>query len=332
MKTARLHAQGDIRLHDEPIPAPGPGEALVRVGAVGICGSDLHWFSEGGIGDSGLVHPLVLGHELAGWTESGQLVAVDPCIPCGVCQYCREGNPNLCPNQRFAGHSTVDGGLREWIAWPEENLIPLPDGFTPADGAMLEPLGVALYALDLSPIRPGDAVGVFGSGPIGQLLIQLVRLAGAGEVIATDVLPHRVEAARKSGAHRAILAEDRRGADQVLQAAPKGGLDAVFEVAGDNAAVEAAVETVKPGGRVTLVGIPGDDSTTLRASVVRRKGLALQWVRRMKHTYPRAVQLVQREQIDVRTVVTQAFPIDQVRDAFTAAGKRDGLKVVVTFP
>ena len=222
------------------------------------------------------------------------------------------------------------GGMREWMAWPRANLVPLPDGFTPEDGVMLEPLGVALYALDLNPIRPGDSVGVFGCGPIGLLVIQLARLAGAGQVVATDVLPHRVEAARKCGAHQAILAEDGRGIEEALRYAPADGLDDVFEVAGDNAAVEAATEAVRAGGKVTLVGIPSDDHTTVRASTVRRKGLSIQWVRRMKHTYPRAVQLVQHEQVDVRAEVTHTFPLSQVNEAFQTALRREGLKVVIS--
>jgi len=126
MRVARLFAVNDLRLQEEDLPVPGPGEHLLRVRAVGICGSDLHWFLEGGIGDARLDRPLVLGHEFSGQTESGQLVAVDPSLPCGQCEFCLKGTPNLCPHVRFAGHADQDGGLREYIAWDERRLYPLP--------------------------------------------------------------------------------------------------------------------------------------------------------------------------------------------------------------
>src|SRR3990172_8606384 len=192
MRVARLHAAGDVRLHDEPEPSPGTGETLVRVSAVGLCGSDLHWFSAAGIGDAVLTKPLVLGHELAGVTDSGQRVAVDPAIPCEACEFCREGNSNLCARLRFAGHATEDGGLREALAWPSRRLVPLPPSLSHSDGAMLEPLGVAIHAVDLGKIRLGMRVGVFGCGPIGLLVVQVARAAGATEVVVTEPLPHRL--------------------------------------------------------------------------------------------------------------------------------------------
>ena len=164
MRVARLHGPGDVRLHDEPRPTPGAGEVLVRVEAVGLCGSDLHWFDEGSIGGIPLTRPLSPGHELAGTTEDGRRVAVDPAIPCETCPPCREGHPNLCPSVRFAGYGEDDGALREWMAWPERCLYPLPDSLSATDGAMLEPLGVALHAVDLAHLRPGsdpeDVAGV----------------------------------------------------------------------------------------------------------------------------------------------------------------------------
>ena len=159
MKVVRLHKPGDVRLHDEPVPVPGPDEVLLRVTAVGLCGSDLHWLIDGGIGDAQIAAPLVVGHEFAAVVESGELrgqrVAVDPSIPCERCEYCREGNPNLCLTQRFAGFGAEDGALREYMAWPGRNLFPLPDSFTGVDGVMLEPLGVAVHSVDLGHIGRG---------------------------------------------------------------------------------------------------------------------------------------------------------------------------------
>ena len=318
MKVIRLHGPKDLRYHEEPEPEPGPGEALVRVDVVGICGSDLHWFGEAGIGDAKLNRPLVLGHEFAGVIASGprqgERVAVDPAIPCHACEYCRQGNPNLCEHLRFAGHGMEDGALREFIAWPEDCLFPLPEALSQSDGVMLEPLGVAIHAVDLAHLRTGMIVGVFGCGPIGLLTIQMAQLAGANRVFATEPLPHRMQAALRLGAQDWL---------------PDQAVDVAFEVAGNNDAVETAFSAAKPGGKVILAGIPEDDRSTFTASVARRKGLTIKMVRRMKFTYPRAIQLVERGQVEVRSLVTQRFPIEQAQQAFTLAQKREGLKIVI---
>lgn len=330
MRVMRLHGAGDMRLHEEPIPSPGPDESLIRVTAVGVCGSDLHWFSEAGIGDARLARPLVLGHEFAGVTEDGRRVAVDPAIACGQCEYCQTGNPNFCAELRFAGHAENDGGLREYIAWPTRCLHPLPDSLSDADGAMLEPLGVAIHAVDLAHIKPGMTVGVFGCGPIGLLTLQVARAAGATELIATELpsVPHRLDAARSLGAQ--VFAADKQAeVGEILAMTGKQGIDVAFEVAGENEAVEAAIAAVKPGGKVILVGIPSDDRTAFAASVARRKGLTIKLVRRMKLTYPRAIRLVESGRVDVRSLVTSRFPLAEAAAAFAVAQRREGIKVMV---
>jgi L-iditol 2-dehydrogenase len=329
MKSLRLHAPGDLQLHNEPVPRPNLGECLVQVKSVGICGSDLHWFSEAGIGDARLEQPLILGHEFAAVTEDGQRVAVDPSIPCGKCEYCRAGNPNFCSSLIFAGHGQEDGALREYIAWPERCLFPLPDTLSDAEGVMLEPLGVAIHAVDLGKLKVGMSVGVFGCGPIGLLILQLARLSGAQAVYVTDILPHRLDAARALGATSAILAGNGSEVPEIMAATGGRGVDVAFEVAGENAAVEAAIAAVRPGGRVLLVGIPADDRTSFSASVARRKGLTIKLVRRMKHTYPRAIQLVESGQVDVRSLVTHRFPLEKSMEAFSLAQRREGLKVII---
>jgi L-iditol 2-dehydrogenase len=329
MRVARLHAAGVFQIHNEPLPTPRQDETLLRVTAVGVCGSDLHWFSEGGIGDARLDHPLVLGHEFAGLTPDEQRVAVDPAIACGKCTYCLEGSPNLCENMHFAGHGSDDGALREYVAWPTRFLYPLPSSMSDADGVMLEPLGVALYAVDLAGLRPGMRVGIFGCGPIGLLIVQLARISGATQIIATDKLPHRVDTARKMGASQAIQSDAGHEIPEVLAASQNHGLDVAFEVAGENEAVETAIAAARPGGRVILAGIPADDHTSFTASVARRKGLTLQLVRRMKHTYPRAIHLVEQGLIDVRSVVSHHFPFEKAVEAYTVAARREGLKIII---
>lgn len=329
MKVIRLHARSDLRLHDEPVPIPGAGEKIVQVKAVGICGSDIHWFVEGGIGETRLEHPLVLGHEFAGITETGQRVAVDPAIPCGQCELCRHGNPNLCERVIFAGHGAQDGALREWIVWDERNFYPIPDSLTYADGAMLEPLGVAIHAVNLAHLKAGMSVGIFGCGPIGLLIIQLARLSGAENIVATDMLPHRVNAAKEFGSSYAILAGDNTENNEVRALTKGRGVDIAFEVAGTQAAVDTSVAAVIPGGKVILVGIPVDDKTSFTASTIRRKGLTIKLVHRMKQTYPRAIDLVSKGLVDVRSLITHHFSLEQTSEAFRVAGRREGLKVII---
>jgi L-iditol 2-dehydrogenase len=330
MKSLRLHSPGDLRLHDEPVPTPQEGERLLHVKAVGICGSDLQWFHRAGIGDARLDKPLVLGHEFSAITEEGERVAIDPAIPCGVCEYCKRGDPNLCSTLVFAGHGGQDGALREQITWPQRCLFPIPERMSYADAAMLEPLGVAIHAVDLAHMRVGMSVGIFGCGPIGLLILQLVRLAGADRVITTDILAHRVEAARALGADEAYLVENRFSNKEATMADVLG-LDTVFEAAGENAAVEMAFAAVRPGGKVILVGIPPDDRTSFTASTARRKGLTIKMVRRMKFTYPRAIRLVESGKVDVRSLVTHTFSLEQAEEAFAAAEQRKGLKVIIKF-
>jgi L-iditol 2-dehydrogenase len=329
VKSVRLHAPGDLRVQGEPVPIAGRGEKLVRVKAVGVCGSDLHWFSEGGIGDAALEHPLVLGHEFSGELEEGQRVAVDPAIPCRKCEWCLGGNPNLCPQVVFAGHDKTDGALREVVAWDEQCLFALPEALSFEDGVMLEPLGVAIHAVDLAHLKPGMTVGVFGCGPIGLLIIQLARLSGAATIIATDKLSHRVDAARALGADHALITDGKPDVSPILAAAGARGVDVAFEAAGEQAAVEDAFAAVIPGGKVILAGIPGDDKTSFSASMARRKGLTIKLVRRMKHTYPRAIELVSRGLVDVRSIITHRFPLTEASEAFRVAERREGLKIMI---
>lgn len=337
MKSVRLHGTGDLRIHDEQIPVANVGEMLIRVKSVGVCGSDLHWFSEGSIGDAKLEHPLVLGHEFAGVTEEGQRVAIDPAIPCGYCEFCEQGHPNLCANLIFAGQGTDDGALREWLAWSEKSLFPIPDSISDADGAMLEPLGIAIHSVDLGKIKAGMTVGVFGCGPIGLLIIQMAKLSGAANIFATDKLAHRVAAAKRFGASQAFLVEDNSklgepvlSTVETIRTATNGrGVDVAFDAAGVQEAVDDAVAAVRPGGKVILAGIPNEDRTSFSASIARRKGLTIKLVRRMKHTYPRAIELVSKGLVDVRSIVTHRFPLEQVAEAFRVAERREGLKIII---
>jgi L-iditol 2-dehydrogenase len=329
VRAVRLHGVRDLRLQDEAEPALRPGEVLVRVGAVGICGSDLHWFQEGGIGGAILERPLVLGHEFAGTTADGQAVAVEPAISCQTCRPCADGHPNLCEAVRFAGHGSEDGALREWVTWPAACLIPLPPGLSLVDGALLEPLGVAIHAIDLAHVRVGMTVGVFGCGPIGLLALQVARAAGAARLVATDraACAHRLDAARRLGAEVYEADGGREGG--AIRDATQGGVDVAIEAAGENEAIDAAVEALRPGGRLAIAGIPSGARLSFAASPARRKGLTFALVRRMKRAYPRAIALVERGAVDLRPLVTHRFRLAECQAAFEAAVSRVGLKVII---
>jgi L-iditol 2-dehydrogenase len=239
------------------------------------------------------------------------------------------GNHNLCSDLHFAGHGLDDGALREYLVWPVRCLHPLPKAISDEEGAMLEPLGVALHAVDLGKIEPGSSVGVFGCGPIGLLVVQLARLAGVAQIIVTDRLPHRLEAAMKMGATKSILVTDNWDVNEIWEATGGRGVAVAFEVATENLAVETAISAARPGGRVILVGIPGENRTSFTASTARRKGLTINLSRRMKFTYPRAVQLVENGSIDVGSLITHRFPLEKYQQAFKIARRREGLKIVI---
>jgi len=315
MRAARLHGPRDLRVED--VAVPDKGEVLVRVTATGICGSDLHTYLDARIGDTKLEAPLILGHEFAGVIEqTGMRVAIDPAQPCHRCDLCERGHPNLCRRLQFCGLYPDNGSLAEFIRVPASTCFPVPESIDDVSAAMLEPLGVALHATDLGRIRVGDRVAIIGAGPIGLLLIQTAKLAGAGEIYVADPLPWRVALAKKYGAE---------------PLPPNAEVDVAFESAWGAEAIGQSMELVRPGGRVVLVGIPSDDLCTFKHSTARRKGLTVVFSRRMKHTYPRAIRLAATGQVDLRTFVTHRLPLKRAAEGFDlAAGYKDGvLKVVI---
>lgn len=341
MRAVKLYGPRDLRIIDLPVPVPNPDEALIRVRAVTVCHSDIHYYRDGRIGDTVSDVPLVLGHEFCGQVvqvprnsegvKEGDLVAVEPAISCGRCRYCREGNPNLCLRLQFAGTPPLDGGLQEYVTYRPEFLFPLPRGFTADDGAMLEPLGVALHAWDLGQLRVGETVAIVGCGPIGLLLIQLARISGATQILAVEPVADRRAWAAKLGATVFDSTDDvaRRAAELT----GGHGVDVALEVAGYMPAQEEAAHMVKRGGILVLIGIPSEDQLLVTHHVVRRKGLTIKVARRMKHTYPRAIELVARGMVDTRSLVTHRFPLEQADQAFRLVESyREGVIKAVVYP
>jgi L-iditol 2-dehydrogenase len=324
MQALRLFGPRDLRLVEEPVPRPGPGEALVRVRSVSICHSDIHYYTYGRIGDTVSDVPLVLGHEFAGEVvavapdvshiKPGDLVAVEPAISCGKCIYCLEGNPNLCVKILFSGTPPQDGALREYLSYGAEFLFPLPAGLDADDGAMLEPLGVALHSWDLAKFRIGQSVAIIGCGPIGLLLVQLARLAGATQVFGVEPLPHRRELAAQWGAIPLAPGDDLVA--QIEAYTGGHGADVALEVAGTLPAQEEAARVVKRGGTVVLIGIPAEDQVVLPHHIARRKGLTIKMARRMKLTYPRAIALASRGMVSLKPLITHHTDLAHTDAAF----------------
>ncbi len=339
MRAAFIHAIRDLRIGALPEPNAGNDKLTLAVAGVGICGSDLHYYLEGGIGTARIAEPFVPGHEFAARVideraaafgfKPGQLVAVDPAEPCGHCEHCHAAHPNLCPNLRFTGAPPYHGALTERVAVRPEALFALPDGMTVTEAVMLEPLGVAVHALDLARPKLLETVAILGAGPIGLLIAQLVKRAGVSRILMVDPLAYRRDFAVRQGATSAV-------ADVSLIATETQGrgADLVIEATNSPFGFAHAVEAARIGGRIVLVGIPEHDTYTgLAASAMRRKGLTIRMSRRMGHVYPRAIRLVAEGLVDVTTMVTHRFVLAQTAEAFaTVAGYQDGAVKALVYP
>ncbi len=347
MRAARLHGPRDLRVEHVARPAPpGPGEVMVRIKAVGVCGSDLHTYLDGRIGDTELGGPLVLGHEFAGVVEQagdgatdgegraltvGQRVAVDPAQPCGRCELCRTGHPNLCIDHKFCGLWPTPGALQELLVVPADTCFAVPDSIDDEEAALLEPLGVAMHAVDLAHLRVGHSAAVIGAGPIGLWCAQMARLAGASPVWVTDRLPWRLDAARQLGAEP-IHIEQQDPVEAILRATHGRGVDVAIEAAwSDEAALAQAADVLRPGGRLVVVGIASDDKLTLQHAAVRRKGLTIALCRRMKHTYPRAIRLAVEGRVGLRELASHRFDLGEADAALRCAADYEpgAVKVMV---
>ena len=341
MAAAIMHGDHHIEYGSVRRPVAGPGQVLLRVRANSVCGSDLHYWHEGRIGSARVDSAFTPGHEFSGvlvegsgepyGLPDGTLVAVDPAQPCGHCFWCHQGNPHLCPNMIFVGAPPHPGAMAEYIAVPVTSVYPVPESFTPAQAALLEPLGVAMHALDLAKLRPGTHLTILGAGPIGLYVLMLARISGALSVSVVEPLAYRREKALSLGA-TAVFA-DLASYRQSVENTPTLGADVVIEATTSPQGPRHASEAVRIGGKVILVGIPDGDEFSLTGSLVRRKGLSVKWSRRMGHIYPRAIEFVASGRIDVNAIVTHTWPLERVREAFEMLAEyRDGAIKVVLEP
>lgn len=321
-KAMFIHGAGDIRIADFTPNSPEPNETVVQIEAVGVCGSDLHYFKDGGIGTAKIQSPFIPGHEFSATAlediperniAEGELVAVDPASACLTCEWCKRGYHNLCPTVKFIGAPPYNGAMTRTLTVPKNALIKIPGSMSAEQGAMLEPLGVCIHAIDLAKPRLMESVAVLGCGGIGLGIIQLLVRAGYHQIIAVDPQKHRASKALSLGADVA-----GSSIDTVNQATDSRGCDLVIEATNSPDGMTDAVMSAVIGGRVILVGIPdGDTYTGFSAAEARRRGLDLRFSRRMGDVYDRAIALVQQSKVDVDTLITHRFSIENAAEAFT---------------
>ena len=344
MRAAVLTGPGKIEVRDWPKPEiRDKTDVLLRVRMVGICGSDLHYFSEERVGDTVMHYPVVLGHECAAVVEEtgrgvkhlkpGDRVAVEPAVSCGSCDQCRAGRANTCLALSFLGHPKErSGALAEFVVMPEENCYPLSERMTFAQATLAEPLSIALHAANLAGGLKDRTIAILGSGPIG-LSVGLVALGeGAAAIYMTDKVKARLQvAAEEAGARWTGNPLEADIVKEILEKVP-GGMDIVFECCGQQDALDQAVELLKPGGTLVLVGIPLEDRVSFAISRLRRRELRLQNVRRQNRCVGPALRMIEDGRIKVDFMATHMFRLDEAQKAFdTALHYRDGIiKALVT--
>ncbi|WP_237152896.1 L-idonate 5-dehydrogenase [Oryzibacter oryziterrae] len=343
MRSVVIHKEKDLRIEERDVGGPGPGQVAVRVSTGGICGSDMHYFNHGGFGTIRLKEPMILGHEVSGVITAlgagvsglslGALVAVNPGIACGHCQYCLEGLPNHCSDMRFYGSAMrvphIQGAFRDVLICEAVQIAPAEAPVAPGLLALSEPFSVALHAVSRAGSLLGKRVLVSGCGPIGALVVAAAHYHGAAEVIATDVVPEPLVIARKLGADRTIDVA-ANGADLAALAAGKGTVDVMFECSGNERALRAGLEALRPRGTVVQLGLGGDVS--LPQNLVVTKELQVIGSFRFYAEFKLAVHLISTGRIDLSPLITQTFPVADALSAFNAANDRKSqMKVQLDF-
>jgi L-iditol 2-dehydrogenase len=308
------------------MPVPGPKEVLVRVAAVGVCGSDVHYYEHGRIGSFVVRSPLVLGHEAAGEIVDvgpdvrsrrvGERVALEPGVPCGACRECRAGRYNLCADVRFFATPPIDGAFANYVTIHEDFAFPLPSSMSNEAGALIEPLSVGVWACRKANVQNGDHVLVTGAGPIGILAMQVALAGGATEAIITDVNSQRLAVAERLGATRALDVSSTSLADAGIEA------DVLIECTGVPHALRDGIRALKPAGRAVIVGMSPTEEVSVPMSLIQNRELWLTGTFRYANTYPAAIELASSGRVDLEGIITGYYGLEQAEEALQA-GLRD---------
>jgi L-iditol 2-dehydrogenase len=335
MKASVLNGIHDVVTERRPVPVPGPDEVLIRVQSVGTCGSDMHYYEHGRIGDFVVRQPLVLGHEPSGVVvargdaarrhEIGQRVALEPGVPCSVCEQCTAGRYNLCPRMRFFGTPPIDGAFSEYVTLREDFAYPVPDALSDDAAGLLEPLSVGVWACRKARVGPGSRVLITGAGPIGLVATQTARAFGATEVVVTDVNSKRLRVAADVGATGTVDVSATSLEDTGFEP------DVLLECSGVGAAAAHAIRRVGRAGRVVLIGMGGDE-IPLPLAHVQGFELELTGTFRYANTWPTAISLAAHGEVDLDRLVTHRFGLDEVEDALTVTTRDDSVIKPVVLP
>lgn len=341
MRAVELIAPLTFRQTDMPIDDPSSGEVQVRVEAVGICGSDLHAYSEGAVGSSANVYPMVLGHEPSGvivktgagvaGLAAGDHGALEPALYCYHCEFCLSGRHNVCANIRFLSNPHYPGFFRELVNLPAVNFHPIPAQISFEEAALAEPLAVAMHSVHVASIRAGETVAVIGAGPIGLLTIASLRAAGAARIWAVEPLAHRRQLALALGADTAF--EPQEAIEEILRATGRRGVDCAIDCAAGNETTNQAIQLARNAGRVALTGIHSTTNVSMDGSAMRRKELVIFNVRRSNHETEEALELLQAHPDWFQPLLTHSRDLDHIGDAFTIASQyRDGVGKMIVRP
>jgi L-iditol 2-dehydrogenase len=328
-RAAVLYAARDLRVEERAVPEPGPREVLVEIAAVGVCGSDVHYYEHGRIGSFVVDAPMVLGHESAGRVVGlgpdvtrhavGDRVTLEPGVPCGRCRECRAGRYNLCRDVKFFATPPIDGAFANFVTIHEDFAFTLPDSVSDEEGALMEPLSVGIWACQKAGVSAGDHVLITGAGPIGLLAQQVALAFGATEVTVTDVSPERLALARRTGATRTVQA----GEETLGEGAE---FDALIECSGHPAALKEGIGALRPAGVAVVVGMGPEEDATVPLSLIQSRELWLTGTFRYANTYPTAIELVASGRVDLNAIVTGRYGLDDA-EAALRAGREDPASV-----
>ncbi len=340
-KAVFMTGLNQMEMRDIPIPTPQTGQVLVKLEYVGICGSDVHYLEYGKIGDFVVNGDFILGHECAGTVAEvgpgvknlkvGDRVALEPGITCGQCKFCKTGRYNLCPNVEFLATPPYHGCLEQYIAFPENMCFKLPDNISTREGALVEPLSVGIHAAKQGKVTLGDRVVILGAGCIGLVTLLACKAFGASQVTVVDLIPKRLECAKKLGASHVINGKEEDVLAAVKQITEGEGADVVIETAGSSTTVAQTAEIVCTGGRVVLVGMAPEDIIPYNFARLMAKEASIQTVFRYRNIYPQAIKAIAQGLIDVSGIVTHEFDFADTPKAFDYVihNKDDVIKAVI---
>jgi len=320
-----------------------PNDVKIRMKVLGICGSDIHYYTQGKIGSQEIIFPFTVGHEGAGIiaatgsdvtrVKPGDSVAIEPALPCYQCDQCQQGRHHTCRNIKFLGcPGQAEGALSEFIVMPEENCFPLTGNLTSDHGSISEPLAIGLYSVKKSGNIMGARIAILGFGPVGMSVMLAARALGAEKIYVTDKIDKRLTIALKEKAGYTGNPTKNNIVEDIRKLEPLG-LDIVFECCGQQEALDQAVDLLKPGGKIMVAGIPEFDRWSLNVENTRRRELMLQFIRRQVNCTGSAIEMMRNGKIDVRNMVTHRFPFARTKEAFDLVSEyRDGvMKAMIDF-